>query len=111
MLKIFFPEIGIPAEAAAGTARATLGESGFNRARNGAVMAYSLSNGILPVPPFLPLLPLKIAAVIVFTLILLFGFGITWWKSLLIAYAAQAALVTYVSYAGTLTALKLAVNV
>ncbi len=86
------PEFIIPLQRSASAAKGTMGEGNYKSARAGATWTWGAINGFSPIPPMLPLFPIKIALFVVILLICIFVFDMGA-KSIVAAYLGQAIIV------------------
>mgnify|MGYP003442079210 FL=1 len=95
LLSYAAPELGVPLEAGANAAKGILGEKRYKQKRSTLTWTFGALNGFSPIPPMIPLLPVKIALFIVILIICLAsGMG---GKSIVAAYLGQALLIMFFS--------------
>ncbi len=92
----FATEVIVPIQQGVGVARSAVGERNYQSARSAGITGYGLVNALMPVPPMIGLMPLKVGVFIVTLLIFIFVFDMGW-KSLVAAYFMQAVAVLYVA--------------
>lgn len=79
----------LAAQAAAAAGKSAVGEQNYSIARSVGTWGWSAANGFLPIN--IVMLPFQIAMMVVFTIMFLFVFGVSW-KSVLAAYILQGIL-------------------
>jgi hypothetical protein len=95
-LRRAIPELNVPL-AGVDAFRRRVGEKKYQQVHSGATWGWGAINGFSPIPPMLPLFPVKIVLFIVLIIFFASVIGMSAGKTIMAAYLGQALIIMFAS--------------